>query len=345
MENENSILQGSKEEVTGAISAFEEILSAMPNDRVALETLYEGYAMLGESEKAGDYLARLTQTVLDEQDTDEAERLLPKLQKRMDDHPDLPRVITEVEKLLGLSDGIEDRRQETTSEPADMPEKSDESPDDDDLGEVRLDTTPPPAPDKASPPPPPDSASKSGSQDITTELSLAWNILEAKIISEEEYSSVVHDLSERANKSLDVPVTVLHVLEDTKSQSLDKVLQFIARDTNTAYIELSRFEYAEIEFSKQLPEDFLRNRGAVVFEFMESDAMVGILNPYDKALSKDIEEIMGCRCHYYLARGSDYDFAIHKILRDDDLPVEKDSGLVVPPGGGRKSNLRLKTSG
>jgi hypothetical protein len=40
--------------------------------------------------------------------------------------------------------------------------------------------------------------------DITNELALAWNLLQAGILSQEEYSNVVHDLSENSSKNVQV---------------------------------------------------------------------------------------------------------------------------------------------
>ena len=47
--------------------------------------------------------------------------------------------------------------------------------------------------------------------EIGEELALAWKLYEEEQLSQEEYSSVLHDLTEVSSKEVDVPVSVLHV--------------------------------------------------------------------------------------------------------------------------------------
>ena len=57
-----------EEEIWSAISAFEQILEAMPNDRASLEALAHAYEQIGDQTRGLDYLIRLTQVVLEEGD-------------------------------------------------------------------------------------------------------------------------------------------------------------------------------------------------------------------------------------------------------------------------------------
>jgi tetratricopeptide (TPR) repeat protein len=70
-----------EEEILAAISGFEKILEAMPDDRASLEALAHAYDQMGQKEKARDYLLRLGEVLVEEGDVTSArelvERLLP----------------------------------------------------------------------------------------------------------------------------------------------------------------------------------------------------------------------------------------------------------------------------
>ena len=70
-----------------AVEAFEQILDAIPNDRVALETLFEAYEQIGQTARAVEYLVRLGQSVCEEQDTEAAPEILAKLRAVGDTDP------------------------------------------------------------------------------------------------------------------------------------------------------------------------------------------------------------------------------------------------------------------
>lgn len=69
MQKTSQFEKAPESEVWNAISAFEQILEAMPEDRTALETLYEAYEHIGDRGQALQYVLRLGEVVLEEQDT------------------------------------------------------------------------------------------------------------------------------------------------------------------------------------------------------------------------------------------------------------------------------------
>lgn len=148
--------------------------------------------------------------------------------------------------------------------------------------------------------------------DVTAELALAWNLVQAGELTQEDYSNVVHDLTESSSKNVEVPVTVLHVLQDRTFKNLDKVLAFLSSQSGLPILSLSNFELQR-ETYKLLPEDFMMHRGAIVFDLMGRDALAAILNPYDMELRKDVEAITGKKCHYYLVSAESYDKCLSSI--------------------------------
>jgi hypothetical protein len=311
MDTGNSILQGSEEEIRGAIHAFEEILEAMPTDRVALETLFEGHLMLDQHDKAAEFLARLAVTILEENDSEALQGLLPALHQHSGMNADVAAALNQAEAQLS-SPQADGPKPKIVAPANPTPESADLNITLEDLN----------------------------NNDITAELSMAWNVHQAGEISEEEYATVVHDLSELSSRQLDVPVTVLHVLEDRNSPSLDRVLQFVVRDTNTPFIKLSRFDLDPASIHLRLPEPMVRSRGALVYEVMAKDAMVAILNPYDEELKKRVQKTLGVTCHFFLTSSEEYDAALIKLYTA--LPEETDFTRGKGEGSGKKLGLRLK---
>ena len=165
--------------------------------------------------------------------------------------------------------------------------------------------------------------------DVTAEMALAWNLVQAGELTQEDYSNVVHDLTESSSKNVEVPVTVLHVLHDRTFKNLDKVLTFLSSQSGLPIVALSNFEVQKDTF-KLLPEEFMMHRGAIVFEIMGRDALVAILNPYDTELRKEVETITGKACHFYMVSAESYDNCLGTIraalkaeLKDQDREKSK----------------------
>ena len=144
------------------------------------------------------------------------------------------------------------------------------------------------------------------SSDITREVSLAWDLLQAGELTHEDYSRLVQDLSERAAKGMDSPVSVLHCLQDRAFKDLDKIHGFLAKTSGKPFLSLSNFEL-QLDVAQLLPMDFAAQRGAIAFEKIRSDILVAILNPFDTELLDAVRQQTGKRCHFYLVSAADYD--------------------------------------
>ncbi len=158
----------------------------------------------------------------------------------------------------------------------------------------------------------PEESAKAG--DISEELTLAWNLLQAEELTQEEYSTVVQDLSENASRNIDVPTSVLHVLHDRSFKQLQRIVASLVQATGLPLIALSNFEVPS-EVSSLLPEEFMTRRGAIAFETMNDDLLVAILNPYATSLMGRVSDVTGKRCHFYLTTAVEYDSTLNTILR------------------------------
>ncbi len=150
------------------------------------------------------------------------------------------------------------------------------------------------------------------SANIAGEISLAWNLLQGNKLHQEDYSRVVHDLSENSSRAQDVPVSTLHVLHDRHHPGFNEILAFLATACNTPLIALERFEIPPAAASL-LPLPFCIKRGVVVFDLMGRDALMAVLNPYDTQVLQDVEEMTGRSCHRFLAAPADFDAAMERL--------------------------------
>lgn len=148
--------------------------------------------------------------------------------------------------------------------------------------------------------------------DIGEELSLAWRLYEEERLSQEEYSSVLHDLTEMSSKEIDVPVSVLHVLSDRGFVQLNRVMNYISSKSGAPCISLAGFEVAE-EIVGLLPGYMIRHEGVMPFAVMGDGLMVGVLNPFNEQLKERAEKVSGRKCYTYLVSPEEYDQVLERI--------------------------------
>lgn len=258
-------------ELFSAITAFEKILEAVPTDRLAIETLSDAYEKMGDISKASQYLIRLADVVINENDLQAVAPLIERM--RSYNREDVNKARNRLQALL----------EKERSAPA-------------------------PAPAQAP------TAAVRRAADLSHEVALAWDLLQAGRFTQADYSMVVQDLSENSMKRIDVPVSVLHALSDRQYVGLDKVMAQLCRMGGTPIIPLSSFELNREAFTL-LPADFMVRRGAIVFDLIGPDAQVAILNPMDKDLREDVKRVLKRTCHFYLVSAADYDAALANIRK------------------------------
>jgi hypothetical protein len=151
-----------------------------------------------------------------------------------------------------------------------------------------------------------------GPIDISEEIDLAWHLLEQKQITEEDYKSLVEDLTEMSTSQTGGIVSVLHALESRQDKALDSLLMFCAAQARTPYVNLSDFAM-RAELVPLLPEAFIQRRGAMVFDVLGRELLVAVLNPFNTGLREEIERRTGFPCHYFLTRASEFDLAASRL--------------------------------
>jgi hypothetical protein len=148
--------------------------------------------------------------------------------------------------------------------------------------------------------------------DISEELALAWKLYEENQLSQEEYSSILHDLTEVSSKELNVPISVLHVLNDRGFSQMNRIMNYMSSRSGVPCISLLNFELPEA-VGEVVPVDVAAHDGALPFGFFGNDLLVGVLNPFNNILVDKVEKVSGHRCHTYLISPEEYDPALEKF--------------------------------
>jgi tetratricopeptide (TPR) repeat protein len=266
-----------EERVLSSILAFEQILEALPDDKTALETLIHVYEEIGDYAKARDYLKRLGKVVLAEGDGQAAEALVEKVRAHGEEDP----------RLREIADGLADLAagQTAGAESTGL------------------------------------SAAQSDAQrratarvNIADEISLAWNMLEANVVTQDEYARIVQDLTEMSagEGASNATVSVFHVLGSQGAKNLDRLLGFVAESCGTPVISLSHFELQN-DATSLLPFAYMVTRGVLIFDLVSREALAVIMNPYNAQLRSDVETLAGRKCHFFLTPPGEFDQALAKI--------------------------------
>lgn len=157
-----------------------------------------------------------------------------------------------------------------------------------------------------------DNEAPSSDTEINEELTLAWRLYEEGQLSQEEYSSVLHDLTEVSSKEVDVPVSVLHVLHDRGFNQMNRILNYLSSRSGIPCISLRHFDLTE-QVADVFPLHIPARDGALPFGFFGNDLLVAVLNPFNNVLVGHIEKSSGHRCHTYLVSSEEYDMALEKL--------------------------------
>ena len=262
-----------------ALQTFERILEIMPDDRGALEAAILAAHACDEHETALLHRIHLADILFSENELDALNEHVDLL--RSDDDPRAKAWIEAFDKGERLS---ADARLADASVPP--------------LESIRS--------DKAAP---------RSAFNISDEIDLAWKLFEHHEISQEEYAGLVRDLTEMSASHNSGTVSVLHALEANHNKNHDAILSFLAQEAEeagTPFISLSCFTMRP-ELAQMLPEPFMVNRGALVFETLGRERLVALLNPFNQSLRADVQQLCGTPCHFYLAKASEFDDAVLRL--------------------------------
>ena len=269
-------MAGLDQNLADTIGMLEQILEVMPQDIDALKALYNANFQNANVQRSFDYLSRIVGVASDVMDPELFDYLLNELPKFEQSYASEVAMQQErIEALLGMNAIHE----EVSFEPDRIEESQN---------------------------------NQSSEADISEELALAWRLYEENQLSQDEYSTVLHDLTEVSSKELNVPVSVLHVLSDRGFSGITRIMVHASNRSGMPFISLDNFELDEAAV-KSLPQDYPLHEGALPFGFMGNNLLVGVLNPFNSTLFDKIERESGHRCHAFLVEPIDYDATLSAV--------------------------------
>lgn len=153
-----------------------------------------------------------------------------------------------------------------------------------------------------------------GKSGIESEMALAWDLFQDEQLTQEEYSNVLHDLTEMSSHAVSVPVTVLHVLHDRNFSRFERLLTHLSQKSGVPFMALGQFSERE-DLREALPLQFISHHGALPFARVGNELLLAVLNPLDKELVLRASELSGRRCHACLVTPQEYDQRLLQIKK------------------------------
>ena len=274
-------------QIEEAIALFEGILQSAPEDRVALEALSLAYEQTGNLPLARATLLRLAAVVIRKQAHEAAPEVIRRLKPFAENDFDALEALRSLEALAATQRGT------GAGAGAGAPEPVGSHP----------------------------AVMRSGvalrRQVLHREMDLAWKLLEAKELTQEEYAALVEDLSRLVSDERQATVSLQHVLADRAFPGLDRVLRHIAKAGKAPFLALENFEIRQVDLGN-VPADYLIRQGALPFESMGEECLIAVLNPLDAELQRELAALLDRRCHFYLVTAEAFDAAARKLAPAPD---------------------------
>ena len=272
-------ITSSNPNVEESISLYENLLKSSPNDSAALEALASAYEQAGNTLRARATLIRLSRVLITKRDTVAAARVIEMLRPHAEADFDALEALTSLDLFVKESP-------DTAADGAN--------------GALAPATEPPPAGvilDKII---------------LNREMSLAWDLCSDGRLKQEEYSQIIEDLTVQIAESRGTAISVLHAVVDRQIPGFDGLMQHLSEKSRCPFLDLSAFE-PQPQDLRGVPKSYLMRQGAIVFDEVGGEFLVGLLNPVDKTLRKDLHHYLGVPCHFFLVTPEAFDKAWEKI--------------------------------
>lgn len=268
-------------ETQDAIAAFEEILDVFPNDVGTLDALAQSYHLLGKPQQEAQYLKRLIHVLLEQDDRDAAAEHSGRLEPLAKEDAESAELFNQLREM-GL---FIPAPEPSTARPAEEP-----------AGKAQQKK---PLHDR--------------SEITDAEMTLAWNLKEAGIFSDEEYASVVKDLTEISGQDPTLTLSVLHVLHDRSSRNSEAAFAYLVKESKSAPAPLENLEIDE-ETARLLPPDIMITQGIAVFDHIGKELLVATMNPLRAGLKKRLEGYLNRPCHLFAVQPTAFDNWVSRVM-------------------------------
>ena len=264
--------------VEESISLYEHLLESSPNDSAALEALAAAYEQAGNTLRARATLIRLSRVLIAKRDSVAAARAVEMLRPHAEADFDALEALTSLEILVKESPAAGEDASSAPSPAAEPPPSG-----------VILDKI-----------------------ILNREMGLAWDLCSDGRLKQDEYSQIIEDLTVQIAESRGTAISVLHAVVDRQIPGFDGLLQHLSEKSRCPFIDLSTFDFQPPSLNG-IPKSYLIRQGAIVFDEVGGELLVGILNPVDQVLKNDLRHYLGVPCHFYLVAPEAFDRAWEKI--------------------------------
>ena len=286
---ENNDDQSMEEDVWNSIPEHEATLEETPNDQEALYALSDAYSQIGDHTKAKEYVLRLATIAVDNQSGALAVKIIDKLKSYAEDDPAINDIMLQVD-LLGQLGAVEESSEPTATEKSALELKA-----------------------------------EAATFSLASEMTFAWKLMESGDLTQDEYAGVINDLTEMSSQADGLTISLLHVLESRNMGDPGTYMGGLVEKCGTPIISLDSFE-ATTDTALALPINFVIMRGAIVFDYAGTEALVVLLNPYDPDVREETKEFLGGKtCHFFVTQASQFDRRVSRIteiLKDREEAAE-----------------------
>lgn len=265
--------------VWGVIETLENILSVMPNDVSALESLALAYEQAGDAAQAHTTLLKLGELLLEGGNWQRAELIVAdQVGKGFDDA-----------ELLDLKDRVEQAKGSAPpsqqTEPSASNQKSDK----------------------------PATRHLGQEADLHAELDFGWALLEAGQITQEQYERAVDALTESHIQTQGRgPISFMLELNSMENVNIDRILAHISVQTRMPFVELNQCQI-QAEALAGVTLEQVRLWAAVPFAVLGPERMVAVLNPQHQRLTQTLNRELGEHVHFYLAAPEAFQRALDSV--------------------------------
>lgn len=272
--------------VQETIRMFESMLEVFPEDINALESLVDAYQQTGDTEKLCERGHRLLQLVSSAGDWPKVASVASLILDHQPDDLNAVNAMDQAKAYLG-DDYVVEKRAAPGAAPADTGKPA---------GKRR--TAP----------------SEPLTFDLRGELDMAYFLLTADVINQQQYEAAIDRLTESSlNTAGENPLSLLQEFREMERIDLDRVVDFLAAEAGLPYVDLSRCDPQEPAYSL-MPVMLSKRLGILPFDTLGDDLMVAVLNPVSKELRERVKRHFGGNLHFFFTSPDEFGGAITKIL-------------------------------
>lgn len=277
-----------------AIQFFEQMLQTMPADRSTLEFLALAYEQTDQQDRRRDILIRLADTLLAEEDFENATIIAAHL-KSFTDY--LPACLA-AERVDTVAQAHRTPQDAEPESAATVPQEE----------KVAVsDVVAQPA--------------RTFDDDIhalthtasSAEMDLVWLWIDNEIIPKDICMDVLHVLTDRPTTNEPMLVSALAIVDELHPELTDTIMEAMQRLAEAPIIPLDLFDIIP-DVLTLLPRPFMQIRGVLPFATMANDMLVATLNPLSAELKQEIEARCARQCHLYLIHPKTWNDLREKLI-------------------------------